>query len=445
MMTLFLQGLRLQWRSPGKRFASLVLLVVALAACHRSAREVAARQHAERDAMAREADAPILADKWVDGLVRQGKWLYLRTLGAAVLSDGAGARTLPFEHVRAGIAPAHKLDLSDGAAAWTPETSRFGSLDPAFVLVVLAPLWVLFLGHDVVGRERERGTLKVLLAHGVSRAQLVLARLFAIFVSIAVGLMGLTLAAAAFARAAGVEGPLLPRLSLGALVAFTYLAAHAAIAVLASIGMPSTRGSLSALVLFWILGTFVVPRAAATVAATTIAVPLPAEHKIRKRAALADAKRLYVEEGHAADDLTWQKERLLVGARALRTEAAIETERAERRTARQSLEQRLALPSLASTTSEALADLAGTSFARDARFRHAVMEHRHALTLHGAGALERHEDGARVLATAPAFVFTEEREVDVLGRVLPKAAWMLVVGLLAAIGALRAIRSYDAR
>ncbi|MDA1840322.1 ABC transporter permease subunit, partial [Bacillus cereus group sp. BY17LC] len=48
---------------------------------------------------------------------------------------------------------------------------RFGQLTPAFVLQVLAPLLLIFMGHACIAREREAGTLRVLLAQGVGTRQ----------------------------------------------------------------------------------------------------------------------------------------------------------------------------------------------------------------------------------------------------------------------------------
>jgi len=57
---------------------------------------------------------------------------------------------------------------------------RFGQLTPAFVLQVLAPLLLVFVGHASVARERESGTLRILLAQGVGGGQIVLGKLLAL-------------------------------------------------------------------------------------------------------------------------------------------------------------------------------------------------------------------------------------------------------------------------
>ncbi|MDT1893904.1 ABC transporter permease subunit, partial [Acinetobacter baumannii] len=68
---------------------------------------------------------------------------------------------------------------------------RFGQLTPAFVLQVLAPLLLVFFGHAGVARERESGTLRILLAQGVRSRQLVLGKFLAL-----AGFAGLALAPA---------------------------------------------------------------------------------------------------------------------------------------------------------------------------------------------------------------------------------------------------------
>lgn len=68
---------------------------------------------------------------------------------------------------------------------------RFGQLTPAFVLQVLTPLLLVFFGHAGVARERESGTLRVLLAQGVRSRELVLGKWLAL-----AGFAGLALAPA---------------------------------------------------------------------------------------------------------------------------------------------------------------------------------------------------------------------------------------------------------
>ena len=57
---------------------------------------------------------------------------------------------------------------------------RFGQLTPAFVLQVVAPLLLIFLGYGALARETERGTMRVLMLQGASRGQVVRGKLLAL-------------------------------------------------------------------------------------------------------------------------------------------------------------------------------------------------------------------------------------------------------------------------
>ena len=60
---------------------------------------------------------------------------------------------------------------------------RFGQLTPAFVLQVVAPLLLIFLGYGALARETERGTLRLLMLQGAGRGQVVGGKLLALGVA----------------------------------------------------------------------------------------------------------------------------------------------------------------------------------------------------------------------------------------------------------------------
>jgi ABC-2 type transport system permease protein len=61
------------------------------------------------------------------------------------------------------------------------DTIRFGDLSAARLLQVLLPLLLIFMAYDTVGREREQGTLKLLVAQGVSMRRLIWQKIIAHF------------------------------------------------------------------------------------------------------------------------------------------------------------------------------------------------------------------------------------------------------------------------
>ncbi|MET0350198.1 MAG: DUF3526 domain-containing protein [Rhizobacter sp.] len=166
---------------------------------------------------------------------------------------------------------------------------RFGQLTPAFVLQVLAPLLLVFVGHAAVAREREAGTLRVLLAQGVKPARLVAGKALALG-----GVAGVVLLPALAALAAiGVSTP--GQGGPAAVLALGY-AAWLAIWVAGIVGVSAWlargRDALLLLLAAWTACVVVVPRLAPEVAAARTALPTRFETDIaiaRDLAAIGDS------------------------------------------------------------------------------------------------------------------------------------------------------------
>lgn len=166
---------------------------------------------------------------------------------------------------------------------------RFGQLTPAFVLQVLAPLLLIFVGHAGVARERESGTLRLLLAQGVAGGQIVGGKLLALS-----GFTGLVLAPALLALAWFAASGQAPW-SLALLLA----AGHAAWLLLWSLAVVwvSTlcargRDALLVLLAAWAVLVILLPRWVPDLASTAIALPTRFETQIkveRDYQALGDA------------------------------------------------------------------------------------------------------------------------------------------------------------
>ncbi|MEP6785152.1 MAG: DUF3526 domain-containing protein [Sphingomonadales bacterium] len=138
---------------------------------------------------------------------------------------------------------------------------RFGQLTPAFVLQMLAPLLLIFLGYAMIARERERGTLKVLLAQGVGVRALILGKLLAIvLVEMLVFLPAL------------VALLLIGTTGVGGLVAgyALWLAIWALVIVLVSASSRRSRDALLALFAIWAVSVILVPRIAPDVATDAV-------------------------------------------------------------------------------------------------------------------------------------------------------------------------------
>ena len=140
---------------------------------------------------------------------------------------------------------------------------RFGQLTPAFVLQALAPLMLIFIGCGIVARERERGTIRQLFAHGVSARTLLSGKALGLGGIAALMLLPAALALGWLIAAEGA--PLAPSLALlGGFAA--YLSIWVLLIVIASSLAAQARTALMALIGIWAFTAILLPRLAPDIA-----------------------------------------------------------------------------------------------------------------------------------------------------------------------------------
>lgn len=162
---------------------------------------------------------------------------------------------------------------------------RFGQLTPAFLLQVLAPLLLVFVGHGVLARERESGTLRVLLAQGVRPWQVVTGKLLTL-----VGISVLTLLPALLALlwiGTATSAPAGLALMLAAGYGLWLLVWALGIVCL-SAWFTRGRDALVALLAVWAVTVVLVPRLASEVSASEIDLPTRFETDIAVARDLAE-------------------------------------------------------------------------------------------------------------------------------------------------------------
>lgn len=136
---------------------------------------------------------------------------------------------------------------------------RFGQLTPAFVLQALAPLMLIFIGFGAVARERERGTIRQLFAHGVSARSLMLGKAMGLG-----GMAAIMLAPAVLALGwlmVAESAPFAPSLFLLGGYAL-YLAIWVLLIVIVSALSAHARTALMALIGIWAFAVILLPRVA---------------------------------------------------------------------------------------------------------------------------------------------------------------------------------------
>jgi ABC-2 type transport system permease protein len=148
------------------------------------------------------------------------------------------------------------------------------------VLQVLVPLFIFGLAGVSVTREREAGTLPLLLGQGVSWTTVLVGKLAGIgLVVLAIVTPGTALSSAWMLWASGVAWTAdhSARLALALAVHAIFLTACAALAISVSALARSSRGALTALLAIWVAGWIVLPRLLPAAGNALYPVPARAE------------------------------------------------------------------------------------------------------------------------------------------------------------------------
>ncbi len=141
---------------------------------------------------------------------------------------------------------------------------RIGALTAAQVLQHLVPLLIILLTFGALAGERERGTLRQLLATGIGRRELAVGKALGIAGALALLLVPAALVGAA-ALVVGSPGPAASPLARGVVLAGVYLAyftAFLALSLAVSAWARSARTALVILLGVWVVNGLVAPRVA---------------------------------------------------------------------------------------------------------------------------------------------------------------------------------------
>ena len=270
-------------------FALLVLLTLVAAITSWANQQTIAAQRAQFQANAEGAfDAQ--PDRHPHRVVHYGHFIF-RPLGPlAAFDPGVDAFT-----GNSMFLEGHRQNTANfGDVRQSSLLIRFGQLTPAFVLQVLAPLLLVFLGYGAVARERELGTLRQLLMQGVSGRRLLAGKALALgLVATLVGLPAMI----GFAFIAGQPGALAAPMAMIALGYAAWLFFWTLLVILVSTLVRRGRDALLALLAIWAVGVILIPRVAPDVAsqARPLATRLETDIAIQR-----DLRQL--GDSHNADD-----------------------------------------------------------------------------------------------------------------------------------------------
>lgn len=169
----------------------------------------------------------------------------------------------------------------------------FAALNPANIYQLLVPLLLIIIGHAVVLRERESGTLAVMLAQGQSGRTIAAGKALALAGVAAVFLI--PVAALAIHGVAAGETLLAAATLLGGYA--LYLAVWAAMVLAVSLLVRQRSVALGVLVLAWLLVALIVPRLAINAASAAVDAPGKIESDL-----VMLAQQRALGDGHNAAD-----------------------------------------------------------------------------------------------------------------------------------------------
>ena len=186
---------------------------------------------------------------------------------------------------------------SFGDARHATALLRFGRLTPAAVLGLLLPLFVVAAGFASVSGERERGTLRLLLAQGATPAQIMAGKALGIGAVAVAAALPIGLVTAAFVAAGGEDQPSVARMLALTAVYAAYLSGWVLLTVWVSSRTASSRAALAQLVAIWVALCVAAPRLGASLAAALHPIPSRAQFT----AQVEEAQR-GVGDSHNPDD-----------------------------------------------------------------------------------------------------------------------------------------------
>ncbi|HUP21491.1 MAG TPA: ABC transporter permease subunit [Thermoanaerobaculia bacterium] len=358
------------------------------------------------------------------------------------------------------INPHQTPRLSGSLSERTPLLNLFGKLDYAIVIQVIFGLFAFVLSFDLVSGEREDGTLKLVLAHSVSRSEVLvgkalggstvllipvtLATLLSLFFFTPI--MGVSLTGTHWLQVLGVF-----------LLSCLFLVMMFVLGLLVSCLTRRRMTSMIVLLVVWVTLIFVVPRAATSIAQHLVTLPSSEEvsRRIREASAEAFEKNMQVINEWLAENPGLTQSDVppsvqVAGRRAMdqynESQEARIRQNVDVALQRQvSLATSLARISPATSYMLAVTHLSGTGVHRHQRFLRHLDEYRHRFAEH----FNRMEDDDIQLVEdftgVPRFEYAEEPLANLLLTVMVDASIMATLCVLLFGAAFAAFVRYDVR
>jgi len=159
---------------------------------------------------------------------------------------------------------AHKQNtVNFSEASMSTGLLRFGEVSLAMLLKIIVPLLIFYLGFATVAREREKGTLKLLIGQGISRKEIVFGKWLGLW-SLSLVFLLATFLIVLFFLFVGLDAPIETDSLLRYIVLFLsymlFFGVLSAITILVSAYSKASKGALVKLLGIWLLFVVIVPK-----------------------------------------------------------------------------------------------------------------------------------------------------------------------------------------
>lgn len=305
----------------------------------------------------------------------------------------------------------------------------FPAPDFVYVVKIVLSLVALLFGFDLVTREREDGTLKLMLSNPVSRASVLAGKWLGNFLSIIVPVLlavGLGVALLSLDTDIRWSGFAFGRLALIVGASLAYLAFFLSLGLFVSAATRRSASSLVLLLLAWAAIVFILPNLGTLLARQLVEVPSARAMTEKRNQLWTRDRMLGVADGNWAERAVTLNEEL----DRLGEDYRIKFERLVR------LAKTLNRVSPAASYVFAATEIAGTGIGEEVRLKQEVVRYKNRVLA------ERRSDGK----TAPAFAYRYRTAGEVLAAGgLFDLAQILVLAILLFVAAYVAIVRYDVR
>lgn len=197
---------------------------------------------------------------------------------------------------------AHKQNtVNFSEAGHSSSLLRFGQISAAMILQILVPLFLFFLGYDLIAKEREQGILKLLFTQGISWQTLILGKTVGLFLASLFILLPTALFGLVLLLSNAFEMDILLRYGLLILAYTVYFFIISLMAVLVSAQSQTAKSSLMKLIGCWLFLILILPRIAQVTGQNVY--PAPSKIEFDKN---VEAELIKQGDSHNPDDLHYK-------------------------------------------------------------------------------------------------------------------------------------------